>query len=57
MVKKEEIAKNKIKIYYFKNNQGIFDITEHIIMSEGGLEPAFPKGFYDNSYSLSKELY
>jgi predicted ATPase len=57
LAKKEIINSEEIKIYYFKNNNGTFDITKHRILHSGKLEPVFPKGFYDNSYSLSKELY
>ena len=57
------LAKNKIvdiqdtNIYYFKNKVGTFEISKHIISKDGNLTPPFPKGFYDNSYQLSKELY
>jgi len=57
LVKKEIISSDEVKIYYFKNNKGKFDITKHSILNNGKLEPTFSKGFYDNSYSLSKELY
>jgi predicted ATPase len=57
LAKKEIINSEEVKIYYFKNNNGKFDITKHSILHSGKLEPVFPKGFYDNSYSLSKELY
>lgn len=55
--KKELIDKNQINIYYFKNTNGIFNISTHEIIESGQLEPSFPKGFYDNSYTLSKSLY
>lgn len=55
--KKEFINKNEINIYYFKNTSGLFDISKHEIESDGQLNPSFPKGFYDNSYTLSKLLY
>jgi predicted ATPase len=61
--KLQVLAKNSIinieqtNIYYFKNDSGIFEITKHKIIESGQLEPTFPKGFYDNSYNLSKELY
>ena len=57
LVKKETVSSDEVKIYYFKNNRGKFDITKHNLLDNGKLEPIFPKGFYDNSYSLSKELY
>lgn len=57
LVKDELIDTNETNIYYFKNETGSFDITEHKILEDGHLEPPFPKGFYDNSYELSKELY
>lgn len=57
LVKNNTISKSKIQIYYFKNDKGIFNISNHHIAGDGQLNPIFPKGFYDNSYSLSKELY
>jgi len=57
LVKNKTISKNETQIYYFKNNKGVFDISNHQISTDGQLKPTFPKGFYDNSYSLSKELY
>lgn len=55
---KNRITDSKgIHVYYFKNNTGVFQISKHEIMQDGKLEPVFPKGFYDNSYLLSKELY
>jgi predicted ATPase len=57
LVKNKTISKNEIQIYYFKNNQGKFDISRHHIDGDGQMKPTFPKGFYDNAYSLSKELY
>lgn len=57
LVKKDILDLEKVKIYYFKNDIGTFDITSHYIDEDGKLQPPFPKGFYDNSYNLSKELY
>jgi predicted ATPase len=55
--KKEFINKNEINIYYFKNTHGLFEISNHDIAEDGHLVPSFPKGFYDNSYTLSRSLY
>lgn len=57
LAKKKDIDNNGIKVYYFKNNNGTFQISRHKILHEGQLEPIFPSGFYDNSYLLAKELY
>lgn len=57
LTKKDTIASEDIKIYYFRNKSGVFEITNHNILDNGKLEPIFSKGFYDNSYTLSKELY
>lgn len=45
-----------ITIHYFKREPLKFNITEHKISSDGKLNPSFPSGFFDTSYSLVKEL-
>ena len=45
-----------ISIHYFKREPLKFSITSHTISSNGQLTPSFPKGFFDTSYSLVKEL-
>jgi predicted ATPase len=57
LTKNEKILTEKVKINYFKNKTGLFEISNHTILENGHLQPVFPKGFYDNSYILSKELY
>lgn len=50
------IRPEDITIHYFKRDSVKFDITEHKINSEGKLNPSFPDGFFDTSYSLVKQL-
>lgn len=58
MVKKREfgLKSSDVKIYYFKKNMSDVIITEHVIDEDGMLSPFFPKGFYDVSYELTREL-
>ncbi|MPM77086.1 hypothetical protein SDC9_124086 [bioreactor metagenome] len=58
MVKKNEnnLKPEDVSIYYFKRTTEKFEVTKHTIDSEGKLNPIFPSGFYDNSYTLVKEL-
>jgi hypothetical protein len=53
---KSVVKPNDVQIFYFKNYKGKFKISNHSITDDGLIEPAFPKGFYDNSYNLSMEL-
>lgn len=57
LVKNKQIKNSSVSINYFKNDNGKFHITEHNMLDNGQLKEPFPKGFYDNSYNLSKELY
>ncbi len=57
LVKQRIVHNQDVNVYYFKNEKGIFNITNHQLLENGQLHPIFPKGFYDNTYSLSKELY
>ncbi|KAA9041234.1 DUF3696 domain-containing protein [Ginsengibacter hankyongi] len=55
-LKKFGLKPEDITIHYFKREPLKFKITEHKILSDGKLEPIFPKGFFDTSYSLVKQL-
>lgn len=57
LAKKQQINYGLINTNYFKNTNGVFEITKHIIDQDGQLNPSFRKGFYDNSYTLAKDLY
>lgn len=53
---KQLINADEVGIFYFKNDKGLFDVSLHTIDDNGKITPNFPKGFYDNSYSLAMEL-
>lgn len=57
LTKNKLVDSKEINIYYFENNKGEFKITNHFLDKKGTLSPIFPKGFFDNSYNLVKELY
>jgi|LakMenEpi03Aug12_release.lakeMendotaPanAssembly.Ray.scaffolds.fasta_scaffold194145_2 predicted ATPase len=50
------IKPEDITIHYFKRDQLKFEITKHQILENGKLEPHFPNGFFDTTYTLVKEL-
>jgi predicted ATPase len=50
------IKADDVGLFYFKNNKGRFEVSKHDIDNNGKITPNFPKGFYDNSYSLAMEL-
>lgn len=54
--KKFGLKPEDITIHYFKREPLKFEITSHSITSEGKLQPSFPTGFFDASYSLVREL-
>ncbi len=45
-----------ISIQYFKRDPKKFSVSSHSIDSDGKLNPSFPSGFFDTSYSLVKQL-
>lgn len=53
---KFNIKPDDISIHYFKRKPKKFEITEHKINQDGKLNPLFPEGFYDTSYTLVKQL-
>jgi predicted ATPase len=58
MIKKKEFGLNPedVTIHYFRKENRRFLITSHKIDGEGKLDPNFPSGFYDNSYTLARQL-
>lgn len=56
LCKKKMVKPEDVSIFYFKNDNGKFDISQHSILSTGKIEPLFPKGFFDASFMLSMEL-
>lgn len=57
LVKQGFIAPNDVCIYYFaKGKNSTASVTKHNINASGHLDVAFPEGFYDNSYELTKSL-
>jgi predicted ATPase len=50
------LSSNDISIHYFTKQDKKFLITSHTIDEVGRLEPNFPPGFYDNSYTLARQL-
>lgn len=50
------IKPEDVSIHYFKRIEGKFVVTSHSINEFGRLDPLFPDGFYDVSYSLVKQL-
>jgi len=46
-----------VSIYYFRRSKEKFEISQHKILEDGKLSIAFPKGFFDTSYNLVKELF
>lgn len=54
--KKYKIKPEDVTIHYFVREEDKFLVSSHNILSNGLLENVFPKGFYDTSYSLAKEL-
>jgi predicted ATPase len=58
MVKNSDfgLKSDDVKIYYFKRGTLGSSISEHVINENGLLQPVFPKGFYDISYDLTRQL-
>lgn len=45
-----------VSIHYFRKEDKKFVVTSHKINDMGKLEPNFPTGFYDTSYTLARQL-
>jgi predicted ATP-dependent endonuclease of OLD family len=54
--KLHDTTADDVRVYYFSRGIKKFDISYHKIDSSGRMSPKFPSGFFDNSYSLTKEL-
>ena len=56
LCKLKKVKPEDVSIFYFKNENGAFHVSEHKIESSGAITPSFPKGFFDASFLLSMEL-
>jgi predicted ATPase len=54
--KPDKIKSEDISIHYFKRTQDKFEVTQHKINENYRLVPNLPKGFFDTSFEISKEL-
>lgn len=56
LVKKGNLQPEDVSINYLRREDKQIVKTKHEISSNGALTPKLPKGFYDNTYNLAKEL-
>jgi predicted ATPase len=53
---KYNLKPDDVTIHYLKRIKKKTEVTTHKILLDGLLEPNLPAGFFDNSYSLAKDL-
>jgi len=51
-----EVNENSVKIFYFQRNEEKFNVSEHLLDSNGKMRKEFPEGFFDASFNLTKKL-